>query len=164
MHFDLCQAVQAVLTDESAPSWLSTRGQAKLDELRESLDWVRKGSTTAVHDAEKNRWWTFGGRRLNAVLAANLRADLSAEDCDDYAVCLTRRADAQGLHDRVAELARRAPSDFQLRYAEEALEAQKFMDCVPPRLRRRVLERRLLAKREIEWAGDAPIVDVHIAS
>jgi hypothetical protein len=129
MHFDLCQAVQAVLTDESAPPWLSIRGQAKLDELRESLAWVRAGITTVVHDDEEVRWWTFGGRRLNAILAANLGADLSAEDCDDYAVRLTRRAEPALLHERAAELAKQSLADFQLRYAEEALDAQKFMDC-----------------------------------
>lgn len=163
MHFDLCQAVQAVLTDESAPPWLSIRGQAKLDELRESLAWVRAGSTTVVHDDEEVRWWTFGGRRLNAILAANLGADLSAEDCDDYAVRLTRRAEPALLHERAAELAKQSLADFQLRYAEEALDAQKFMDCVPLGLRRRVLEERLLARREIEWAAGVPIADVQVA-
>jgi hypothetical protein len=60
-------------------------------------------------------------------------------------------------------LARRSLADFQLRHAEEALDAQKFMDCVPARLRRRVLEERLLSRREIEWAAGVPIADVQVA-
>ena len=164
MHFDLCQAVQAVLTDETAPRWLSVRAQAKLEELRESLAWVRPGSTTVVHDDEESCWWTFGGARLNAILAANLGADLSAEDSDDFAVRLTRRAEPAIVHERAAELAKRSLADFHLRYAEEALEAQKFMDCVPLGLRRRVLEERLLSRREIDWAAGVPIVDVRVAT
>jgi hypothetical protein len=156
--------VQAVLTDESAPPWLSIRGQAKLDELRESLAWARPDSTTLVRDDEERRWWTFGGRRLKAILATNLGADLSAEDCDDFAVRLTRRAEPVVLHDRVADLAKRPRADFQLRYAEEALEAQKFMDCVPVGLRRRILEGRLLSKREMNRAAGVPIVDVRVAT
>ena len=152
-----------MLTEEAAPPWLSIRGQAKLDELRESLAWVRPGSTTVVYDDEESRWWTFGRRRLNAILAANLGADLSAEDSDDFAVRLTRRAEAAVVHERAADLAKRSLADYQLRYAEEALEAQKFMDCVPLGLRRRVLEERLLSRREIEWAGEVPIADVGVA-
>jgi hypothetical protein len=164
MHFDLCQAVQAVLTEEATPRWLSLRGQGKLDELRESLAWVRPGSTTVVHDDEESRWWTFGGARLNAILAANLGTDLSAEDSDDFAVRLTRRAEAAVVHERAAEFAKRSLADFELRYAEEALEAQKFMDCVPAGLRRQILEGRLLSRREIEWAAGVPIVDVRVAT
>jgi hypothetical protein len=152
-----------VLTEEAAPPWLSIRGQAKLDELRESLAWVRPGSTTVVRDDEESRWWTFGGARLNAILAANLGADLSAEDCDDFAARLTRRAEPAVVHERAADLAKRPLADFQLRYAEEALEAQKFMDCVPAGLRRRILEGRLLSQREIEWAAGVRIADVQVA-
>jgi hypothetical protein len=61
-------------------------------------------------------------------------------------------------------LAKRSLADFELRYAEEALEAQKFMDCVPAGLRRRVLEGRLLSRRQIEWAAGVPIVDVRVAT
>jgi hypothetical protein len=163
MHFDLCQAARTVLMEEATPPWLSIRGQAKLDELRESLAWVRPGSTTVVHDDEESRWWTFGGARLNRHRRREPRRRSVCRElrrlCGPAQSACGAGAPARAGGRVGQAVSRGLPAAL----CRRGLEAQKFMDCVPVGLRRRVLEERLLARREIEWAAGVPIVDVRVA-
>jgi ATP-dependent Lhr-like helicase len=75
MSYRLCQAVRNLLVDQGNDTIWSKRAVAEIRSARLETTVARLGSSVVETDARSNRtrWWTFGGLKANASLAAMLR-------------------------------------------------------------------------------------------
>lgn len=164
-HFELCQAMRDVASGEDVRAGvrLSERGATALEEEREALRGVAESGQTVVAPDVRGRrsWWTWAGRRANAVLLAALGGVAEAE-------C--------GVHDlRVPLAAGISSGDFERALArvrdsalpqpavtERAVEGLKFSEALPPAIASASLAARLgdavgaaAVAREMHWWGDS---------
>jgi ATP-dependent Lhr-like helicase len=142
LTIELCHAMRRVLAGASPAGTLSRRATARLDQLRDAHFWARDGQTTLVADAERERtrWWTFGGGRATATIAAHLDGHgVRSTGTDDVAISLAGRIGAEQLKAAVAE--RVVADDGSLVDPKQA-EALKFSACLPPAVAARVVARR----------------------
>jgi ATP-dependent Lhr-like helicase len=113
---------------------LTRRGHERVTGLREQFAWVRDGRTALVRDRERSRarWWTFGGARANAALAAGLdSAGIRATGFDDLGIGV--RFDV--AHDRLVESAASVLHGAGAPLDPRRIAAVKFASCVPePRI------------------------------
>lgn len=72
----LCRAMrQVLLDDQMAPIW-SRRAREVMTRLREEHAFLHDAPAPLVSEADRTRWWTFGGGRVNTLLAALLQPHL----------------------------------------------------------------------------------------
>jgi ATP-dependent Lhr-like helicase len=74
LSFALTQTMREVMLGESPPVRLTRRATARLAGLRDkrAAKWVHPGGTLIARVGSDVRWWTRGGCRANATLAATL--------------------------------------------------------------------------------------------
>jgi ATP-dependent Lhr-like helicase len=74
LSFALTQAMREIMLGAEPPVRLTRRAVARLTELREdkSAESVHPGGTLITRVGTDVRWWTWGGYRANATLAASL--------------------------------------------------------------------------------------------
>lgn len=132
LSIEVCHAIRDVLTDsEPVADALSQRAAAKLSEVQAEHYWIRAGRTVLVRDGSRDRarWWTFGGGRANAVLAATLDvANVPTMSVDDLGVGIRASlpvADLEEAASRVDAAAAAAPID------PRRLAVVKFGSCLP---------------------------------
>jgi ATP-dependent Lhr-like helicase len=136
----LSRACRDVLLGTDPPVRLTRRAVTHLAEAREaSLPTVHLGGTVILQDGPDLRWWTYAGRRANAVLAATLASVTDeAHRFDDTAIRL--RPDLTPDTWRAALQAARLtlPS-----IDTSALNGLKFNEALPERLALATLATRL---------------------
>lgn len=152
LSLEVCHAIRSVLCgDERLDGHVTRRSRAKLDELRQEYEWVADERTTLVHEAQRSRsrWWTFGGGRANAALAAQLdAAGISTVAVDDLGIGVRSRISHAELTGAIEEVDVLAGA----RVDPRRLDAVKFGSCVPDAM----LER-MLALRDADPAGVAQV-------
>lgn len=153
LGFELTRAMREVLLGADPPVRLTRRAVAGLAEVRDRrLDQVHPGGTVvARHPGGDLRWWTWGGYRANATLAANLPELVDRVQRFDDA-CLRLRADLT-LREWRAGL---AAAGERLRLPdvdEKALVGLKFSDALP-----KDMAIATLAARLADLAGAAAIL------
>lgn len=141
--YELSQAQRAVLLGATPDVYLSKRAQQALSRLREENGHrVREDGTVVERDGDDLRWWTWGGGRGNATLAASLPRLVDATDRVDNNVLRLRpdvdRATFRAALDGIA-VGPLLPPDV----TEEAVRGLKFADVLPPELAAQTLAARL---------------------
>ena len=140
--FDLSRAVRDVLLGADPPVALSKRAERVLADVRDDmLGTVHPGGTVITRNDEDVRWWTWGGYRANATLAATL-SDLtdSVQRVTDSAIRLRS--------DLTIEMWKAATADAADRLClpdvdDRALAGLKFSEALPVRLASATLAARL---------------------
>jgi ATP-dependent Lhr-like helicase len=76
LSYQFCQAVRDLLLDERIEAVWSKRAVAEILSARSETTVARAGGSVIETDArnDRTRWWTFGGLKANASLAAVLRS------------------------------------------------------------------------------------------
>jgi ATP-dependent Lhr-like helicase len=74
LTYTLTQAMREVLLGQDPPVRITRRATTRLGDLRtdRSVDWAHPGGTLITRVGRDVRWWTWGGYRANATLAASL--------------------------------------------------------------------------------------------
>lgn len=74
LSYTLTRAMREILLGQDPPVRITRRARIRLSELRadRSVDWVHPGGTLITRAGKDARWWTWGGYRANATLAASL--------------------------------------------------------------------------------------------
>ncbi|GAA4855287.1 DEAD/DEAH box helicase [Saccharopolyspora rosea] len=126
--FDLAQAAREVLLGADPPVSLTKRARRALAEVREKhISVVNPDGTTIAQSGEDVRWWTWGGFRANATLAATLTG-LTDENVRFDDVSLRLRADLSYELWRSVDV----EQDPCLPEVEErALKGLKFSEALP---------------------------------
>lgn len=77
MSYQLCRAIRDLLVDEGIESVWSRRAVDEIKTARGETSVVRSVGTVVEADSDHDRtmWWTFGGLKANASLAAALKMD-----------------------------------------------------------------------------------------
>ena len=160
MHFTLCQAVKSVLIGDAAEFGLSNRASNKLEELRDEYPWVSDGTTSLISDMSGLRWWTFAGVLVNAMLANALAESGCRARFDDYSLGIDRACDRAEAFGRMLALAKdgrvKIPADLVTQIAQRI----KFIDCVPPPLRYKMVSTRQSAQRDVQETASQPVTPV----
>lgn len=151
MSFQLCQARREVLLGADPDVQLSHRAVSALAAIRaDCADRVRQEATAI--DADR-WWWTFGGARANATLAAALPTiieDSAGYDNDRVRLCEDLPPEA--LAEAVARLdPEREPV---IPVDENAIRGLKFAESLPPELATLTL-----AERIVDVAGMRAVLD-----
>ena len=160
IHFALCQAIKASLLEEALPAGLSKRATGRLQELQVDYGWLKAGETSLVQEDSVTRWWTFAGALANGVLANALRDGGCKSTFDDFSLNLgtTRRADA------AVSLARETAGQTAPAIPSEGVEGLsnsiKFISCVPPPLRYRMVSARQVPREDVAAVVTQPVCTV----
>ncbi len=145
-HFQLCQSMREIASGEDLVSeiWLSQRANAALDAERDALRTVADTDEAAVSRDGRGQlgWWTWAGRRANAVLEAGLGDAIPRNrSADDLMVPLVGGMTPDQFKRHLAEL-RSSPLPLAA-VTERAVEGLKFSEALPSRLARATLGERL---------------------
>ncbi|MFJ6420465.1 DEAD/DEAH box helicase [Streptomyces hydrogenans] len=139
----LTRAAREVLLGTEPPVLLTRRAQAKLAEAREAhLDVVHPAGTVVMRRGDGDiRWWTWGGHRANATLAASLSAvALRHRSVDDRFIRLRDDLTPQAWRVAVAD----AHTGLTLPDVDvRAVRGLKFAEALPQRLAEATLAARL---------------------
>lgn len=133
LDYKLCRAVRDLLAeDQLEPMW-SRRAVAEIAAARNEVMVARPKHTVIASDGkvERTKWWTFGGLKANASLAAMLT---SKDGCiprfDNYFVELPDSSVASDAERRFREI----KTNQQVYAKAEPPGRVKFWECVPGRL------------------------------
>jgi ATP-dependent Lhr-like helicase len=135
------RAIERVAAGDDPGCALSRRASARLQEIRERLDFVDGSSMPVVRDATgRTTVWTFAGDRANAMLAGALRAGgMSVVSADGLAL-VVRNADASAV---AAAIDRVDPTSARPEMPPGLAAELKFSECLPPQVAAAVVEGRL---------------------
>ncbi len=135
LDYRLCRAVRDLLADDQlGPIW-SRRAVAEIAGARNEVTVARAKHTVIASDGkvERTKWWTFGGLKANASLAAMLSSrDGCAPRFDNYFVELTDSSVAGEAERRFKEI--ETNQQYETCAKADPPGRVKFWDCVPSTL------------------------------
>jgi hypothetical protein len=160
LRFELCQAIARVLGTEAGEPFLSKRAAEKLAEIRTEFTWLEPGKTALVTAPDgRQRWWTFGGLHANTALAQALRDNNHhLARVDNFAIAIEQPV---GVND-LARFRELPASSFHTPADDRALEGLKFKECLPERIARGELERRMTDALAVQRLLAVPVVSIQL--
>ena len=162
LHFEMCQAIQSILYDESVYAWLSKRAIEQLEISRDEFSWLKSGSTNLVIDVDGNAtWWTFAGAIANAAIADTLALQAEKVTSDNLAVNFKKLSSADELIKRIREIASKAPQEIRIPLDTTFIQELKFSECLPQALIDQELSRRYDCSSVIAWLQKINVAIVH---
>ncbi len=79
LHYDLCQAMRALLlSEETRPEW-TERAKLAMQTLRAEHTFLHDHPSPITHDNQDLIWWTFAGGRANNLLAKLIEQELGGK-------------------------------------------------------------------------------------
>ena len=152
--FAMAQAIKTTLAADEPLAALSRRGREQMERIRSTMPAVEEAATlVAWLGAGEERWWTFAGERINAML----RGRLMPGSVD--------RVDALGL-DLSRPLAWRdagAPDhDESLAVAAFRAVEPKFAGCLPDEVARRMAVARWADTADLQRVLQARVVTIGV--
>jgi ATP-dependent Lhr-like helicase len=152
LNYRLCRAIRGLLAgDQLEPIW-SRRAVDEITMAREEVTVARSIGTVIASDGigERAKWWTFGGLKANASLAAML---ISKGGCvprfDNYFVEIPDSPVRHEAEKRFQEMNMNQP--HEVRSAAEPPGRVKFWECIPSTLQARFMESRFT---DMKHAGE----------
>ncbi len=131
MHYEMCQAIAAVLEMDEKYEGLSARGNEMLDDLREEFDWIDQQKTSVLFDSEGNAtWWTFSGRLLNAALSGLLTNEADKVTSDNLGIFFSHVYKSGNLSNAIADLMGQVSNEVVLTLEEDFVQELKFAECL----------------------------------
>lgn len=136
LHFDLCQAIEAVLSSQELPPGLSARAETLLEGLREEFGWMEAGRSAILVDGDRNAtWWTFAGTVFNAAIADALGGEADKVSFDNLAVSFSKVVDVPRLKERIVDLLKEHLDEpLQVPLDANFIQELKFSECLPQRM------------------------------
>lgn len=136
LHFDLCQAIEVVLSSDELIPGLSERAETFLGKLREEFDWIETGRSVILVDADHNvTWWTFAGSIFNAALADALAGCTEKINFDNLAISFSKIIDINGLKSRIRQLIGvEGAGLIQVPLDAKFIQELKFSECLPQKM------------------------------
>lgn len=158
MSHHLAQAVKTVVSNNVASNLWSTRAAASMEEIRRGFEHVRTdGNTLAVSQGRKRlEWYTFAGGRTNELIAAHLfRGSGFTAQANDLSISFPEGTVLDDLLRAISSLTADAVVE-EATFADDAVEALKFHECLPPSLRQEVLRSRFANRGVLEGVLSLP--------
>ena len=151
----LAQAMRAVLLGDDHETPLSRRATTALGRLRIDLGaTVHTEGTVLQREASASRWWTYGGTRANASLAASLAADGLEVTADATGVAIGTPAGAADVRGALLRHPDAAPE-----ITREVLDGLKFSTALPLDVAAQVMVARSVDPAGAHRVARAPIHD-----
>jgi hypothetical protein len=154
----LAQAVKVVVKGTVASNLWSARAVATMENIRREFDHVRAdGNTLAVfHGGRRTEWFTFAGGRTNDLLAAHLARTNSLSALPNaLSLSFPDGVRLEDLRTAVSSMTAVTVSR-EAAFDDEAVEALKFHQCLPPSLRQQVLRKRFVLESVLAQTLTAP--------
>lgn len=150
LHYELCQAIKAVLLGDEPGGRLSNRAKEQLAALRGEFSFLEAGRTTLATDASGVTWWTFGGLGANAPLAAALRRHgIEAAKPDNLRIRVENVSRGAAMANAIDAVRHEPAADMATPIDERAIDDLKFSVCLPERVAIDMLEERLTDRRGV---------------
>ena len=161
----LANAVKKVITSDTDSAIWSTRAREALERIRTEFHFVKaEGHTlTVFKEARRVDWYNFAGGAANDIISSHLAriAGLSCQP-NDLALSFPEGTDATKLMEQLASLSALQVAEHAV-FDEQAVEALKFHECLPPPMQQAVLKSRLVKQEFLEPLLALPTVSVFIA-
>ena len=131
LSYRVCQSIRRLLASEAnQPIW-SQRATTQLNEIRMEYPWASADATTIVrHPNGEVRWWTFGGGVANTLLADHLRPKAEVR-IDNLSLRFPTSVKLKEAEELIGAL---SADRIEPVPAEDAIEAMKFSECLPPHI------------------------------
>jgi ATP-dependent Lhr-like helicase len=136
LSFKLCRAVRSLLSDLEIDDLWSQRAIREISTARDEITVARPTCTVVATEEGNGRatWWTFGGLKANATIAAMLMAkDGRTHKFDNFFVEICERLQSTVPKDLIAEIAmHNTASGLDL---PDSPTKVKFWECLPQSLK-----------------------------
>lgn len=150
-HF-VAGAVKRVLTSTADSAIWSTRARSTLERIRTEFTYVKpEGHTLAVfQDTRRVDWFNFAGGAANDIISSHL-ARIAGISCqpNDLALSFPDGTNTERLLAQLSSLTAQQIAEHAS-FDEDAVEALKFHECLPPALQQAVLKSRLVNQEFLE--------------
>ena len=148
LSFELAQTMQEVVADQKAPKFLSQRATDAFHRIRDEYAWTRRAHThlRPKNKAGETEWWTFAGQQVNATLAELLRTHCSIPAVPDN-LKIDLQTDASNAAQHIQTLRRLPDSEINAQIDPNAETALKFSELLPPTLRTKLLNSRVVDRK-----------------
>jgi ATP-dependent helicase Lhr and Lhr-like helicase len=154
LGYELCQAMKAVLVEDSERELWSRRTRERLAELRAKFEWLEENASVVLTTANgTTTWWTFGGIKANAMLATEFE---NAQQ-DNLSLSFSAKFVPRQIESRVAELRARGASEMRPTIEDDSIRGLKFSECIPTQLAVELLQQRLSDAQASKSILDAPV-------
>lgn len=151
VHFAHARAMRRVLATGELQGIPSKRALETLEGLREELAWLDDASTAVVRSSNGTQWWTFGGLRVNSMLAFALGDLVDAPTTqDNLALPLKGGVAAEHIEKKLRGI---DANSIRTPVPDAQLEELKFGSCIP-----RSLTEDMLARRADDTTGLLAVV------
>lgn len=144
MSHYLARAVKTVLTATTASNLWSTRATTAMEAIRGEFAYVQgEGNALVVYQSGRRvEWFTFAGGSANDMLSGHLarRLGITAQ-ANDFSISFPDGIKLEDLETEIRALKAEAVAAEAV-FDDDAIEAMKFHECLPPGLRQEVLRRR----------------------
>jgi hypothetical protein len=141
LHQELCLAIREVLIHTGEDAWWSKRARDRMQQEREKHVFLAEESLPLVREPDGLRLWTFGGARVNLLLARVLASLLGDRVTMSNLSIGLKEGAAQSevaVRDALARLRSegRPQREDAIRFAapQRGMRLSKFEPCLPPRL------------------------------
>ena len=146
MSHYLAPAVQTVLCGTVASNLWSTRASSAMENVRQEFSYVRADGNSLVvfRGGRRTEWFTFAGGKANDLIASQLiRSGGFSAQSNDLSISFPEGVLLAELRRAISALTVDAVVDGAT-FDDDAVEALKFHECLPPSLRQEVLRQRFV--------------------
>jgi ATP-dependent Lhr-like helicase len=159
MGFELCQAYKRILTEDFMRECWSERVRDQMKEMRVDYAWLKNDGTTLTLGAENRaEWWTFGGTRGNATLAAALRESLGVDvKSDAFKLSVDAPKTLTEVETAIRGIGHVNFHEARPAVSDRAVDGLKFNKCLPRPMAVQVLEDRLRDKDAAQKVAQQPL-------
>ena len=150
LSFEVSQAMATVVDGRTPTAHWSQRASSVLDMLRDELPPAGTTSTTVTTGGSRPLWWTYAGKRANAILAEHLDVAQSVSSCDDLSITLRPKTTGPEAAQAIRRLQQTSRDLVVPSASPTAISGLKFSECLPVDVALDVLSTRLHDPRAID--------------
>jgi ATP-dependent Lhr-like helicase len=145
LDYPLCQSIKQVLINQDSSQRWSRRATEQIEVIRHEFAWLEPDSTVVLMGSGGElEWWTFGGMRANATLAAAMaEASSSRVEHDDFGMTFESRISLDNVQQAIQTIRWHDIALLRPLVNEDAIGGLKFSQCLPKHLAIEMLEKRL---------------------
>jgi len=139
LSYDFCMTIKKILATNTISKIWSKRSLKKINELRNSYDWLEMDSTAMTCYNDSYYWWTFAGKTINIILASIIEDKTGIKSsCDNFKIKMNKYFKKKYQ----IKLNRSYLNEIVACTFKENISQYKFNECLPDKVFQDMIQKR----------------------